>query len=181
MTELPRRETIGDLKTESPEARTVANEITVGAQAVAGTLAATILLLSSTIALSVFTGITTGISPYWWSVGVVFVLACGVLTPTAVRLSKERLSGLPAPRGAHRLHQRAKKPRLSPSKRSLDEDRAAERQLLEAIERHGEVTPPRAALETSLTVAEADRMLGELAEKGHLEVHAREGKLVYSF
>jgi hypothetical protein len=49
----------------------------------------------------------------------------------------------------------------------LDRGRAAERQLLVAIERHGEVTPARAALETSLTVAEADRMLGELAEKGH--------------
>lgn len=57
----------------------------------------------------------------------------------------------------------------------------AEQQLLEAIERHGEITPARAALETPLSVAEADRMLGELAEKGHLEVQAREGRLVYSF
>jgi DNA-binding IclR family transcriptional regulator len=56
----------------------------------------------------------------------------------------------------------------------------AERQLLEAIERHGEITPARAALETALTVAEADRMLGELAQKGYLEVHAREGRIFYS-
>jgi len=57
----------------------------------------------------------------------------------------------------------------------------AERQLLEAIERHGGITPARAALETTLTVAEADRMLGELAGKGYLEVEVRDGKLVYSF
>lgn len=59
--------------------------------------------------------------------------------------------------------------------------KGAERQLLEAIERYGEVTAARVALETSLTVFEADRMLGELAEKGHLEVSARDGKLLYSF
>ena len=55
----------------------------------------------------------------------------------------------------------------------------AERQLLEAIDRHGEITPARAALETSLTVAEADRMLSDLAKGGYLEVRVEGGKLLY--
>jgi hypothetical protein len=36
------------------------------------------------------------------------------------------------------------------------------------------------ATETSLSVAEADRMLKELAEAGHLEVRARNGGLFYA-
>ena len=38
-----------------------------------------------------------------------------------------------------------------------------------------------AALETSLSVEEANRMLFELAAKGHLEVMVERGKLLYSF
>ena len=55
-----------------------------------------------------------------------------------------------------------------------------ERELLEALKRHGELTPARAAIETSLTVAEADKMLKELAEGGHLEVRVRGGGLFYA-
>lgn len=55
-----------------------------------------------------------------------------------------------------------------------------ERELLEALRREGELTPARAAMETSLTVAEADGMLKELAEGGHLEVRVRGGGLFYS-
>ena len=55
-----------------------------------------------------------------------------------------------------------------------------EKELLRALREHGELTPARAAIETSLTVAEADRMLGELAEAGHLEVRARGGGLYYA-
>lgn len=55
-----------------------------------------------------------------------------------------------------------------------------ERELLEALREHGELTPARAAMETSLSVAEADRMLKELAEGGHLEVRARGGGLFYA-
>jgi hypothetical protein len=36
------------------------------------------------------------------------------------------------------------------------------------------------ALETSLTVEEADRMLSALAAKGHLEVRVAHGRLLYS-
>ncbi|HET7271940.1 MAG TPA: hypothetical protein VFI90_12735 [Rubrobacter sp.] len=55
-----------------------------------------------------------------------------------------------------------------------------EQELLEALERRGEITAARAALETSLSVAEADEMLSRLAENGHVQVHAREGRLAYS-
>ena len=55
-----------------------------------------------------------------------------------------------------------------------------ERELLEALARQGELTPARAALETTLSVAEADRMLSELAKNGHIEVRAREGRLGYA-
>lgn len=49
-----------------------------------------------------------------------------------------------------------------------------------ALREHGELTPARAAMETSLTVAEADGMLKELAEGGHLEVRVRGGGLFYA-
>jgi hypothetical protein len=65
------------------------------------------------------------------------------------------------------------------SGRALDRD-LKEKELLEVLARHGEVTAARAALETSLSVAEADRMLSELAKDGHVEVRAREGRLGYA-
>jgi capsular polysaccharide biosynthesis protein len=49
--------------------------------------------------------------------------------------------------------------------------------LLEAIGCHGEIT---AALESSLSVEEADRMLSELAVRGHLDVSLEYGRLVYA-
>jgi hypothetical protein len=56
-----------------------------------------------------------------------------------------------------------------------------ERELLEALRDRGELTPAQAAVETSLTVKEADEMLKELAEGGHLEVRMHGGSLSYSF
>lgn len=55
-----------------------------------------------------------------------------------------------------------------------------ERELLEALRRNGEVTAARAAMETSLSVAAAEAMLGELARAGHLEVRARDGGVFYA-
>jgi hypothetical protein len=55
-----------------------------------------------------------------------------------------------------------------------------ERELLGALARRGELSPALAALDTSLSVAEADRMLSDLAESGHVEVRAHEGRLVYA-
>lgn len=56
-----------------------------------------------------------------------------------------------------------------------------ERELLEALRREGEISPTRAAMETSLSVTEADAMLKELAQAGHLEVRVRGGGLFYAF
>lgn len=55
-----------------------------------------------------------------------------------------------------------------------------ERELLEALARRGELSPALAALETSLTVDEANRMLTDLAKSGHVEVRAHEGSLGYA-
>jgi hypothetical protein len=57
-------------------------------------------------------------------------------------------------------------------RRRLD-DELKEKELLEALARHGEVSAARAALETSLSVSEADRMLSRLPKDGHVEVRAR--------
>ena len=57
---------------------------------------------------------------------------------------------------------------------------AEEKELLEAIRRNGRITAAGAALETSLTVEEADRMLSGLASRGHLGVRAEHGGLFYS-
>ncbi len=54
-----------------------------------------------------------------------------------------------------------------------------ERELLEALRDRGELTPAQAAVETSLTVKEADELLKELAEGGHLEIRVRGGALSY--
>ena len=54
-----------------------------------------------------------------------------------------------------------------------------ERELLEALQSKGELTPAQAAMETSLSVNEADEMLKDLAAKGHLDVRVRGGGLFY--
>jgi hypothetical protein len=56
-----------------------------------------------------------------------------------------------------------------------------EKELLKAIRRHGEITVAQAALETSLSVEEADRMLSALAARGHLEVRIDDARIIYSF
>lgn len=55
-----------------------------------------------------------------------------------------------------------------------------ERELLSAMrDNTGTITPAEAAMETSLTISEADKMLSELAGGGHLHVESSEGTLVY--
>jgi hypothetical protein len=56
----------------------------------------------------------------------------------------------------------------------------AERELLEALRDGGEVSAASVAARTSLSVAEADRRLKELAENGHIEVRARGGAVLYA-
>jgi protein tyrosine kinase modulator len=57
---------------------------------------------------------------------------------------------------------------------------AKEKELLEALRRRGRLTVAGVALETSLTVEEADRMLSGLAAAGHLEVRVEHGRLLYA-
>ena len=58
------------------------------------------------------------------------------------------------------------------------EYRGQQRELLSAIrDNGGSITPAEAAMETTLTVREADRMLSELAGEGHLAVESRSGAL----
>lgn len=71
--------------------------------------------------------------------------------------------------------------RFARQRRSLPAAPNGERELLSAIRQNGgSITPAEAAMETSLTVREADRMLSELASAGHLMVEGREGSLFYA-
>jgi hypothetical protein len=56
---------------------------------------------------------------------------------------------------------------LSEGRTELSAGNSKERELLGALRERGELTPAEAAMETSLSVAEADRMLKELTEGGH--------------
>ena len=116
-------------------------------------------------------------NPYLYlSLGVGFVIAAVLLIITA----NTAAAGLPFVIAAAALlgkglsdargQQRAVKPPVS-----------KERELLSAIKANsGSITPAEAAMETSLTVGEADSMLSELAGKGHLAVKRRDGALFYS-
>jgi ATP/maltotriose-dependent transcriptional regulator MalT len=66
------------------------------------------------------------------------------------------------------------------SRRATPGVREKEKELLGALEEHGEITPATAAMRTSLTVDEASKMLEELARKGHLEMQMEEGIMAYS-
>lgn len=70
---------------------------------------------------------------------------------------------------------------LRGQQRALVPPVSKERELLSAIrDNGGNITPAEAAMETSLTVREADGMLSELAGSGHLAVEIRDGALFYS-
>jgi hypothetical protein len=60
-------------------------------------------------------------------------------------------------------------------------ERSKEQELLEALGRRGKLTAVEAALESELSVEEANRILEELAFAGHLEVTVEDGRLLYSF
>jgi hypothetical protein len=55
----------------------------------------------------------------------------------------------------------------------------SEKQLLMIIADTSGITPVEAALETSLTVDEAEEILSRLADRGHLLVEGRDGALSY--
>lgn len=176
MMELRGREGISDRspirKGEGPKARVVM-DVGLGGLALVPAIYALVLCFTSLL-------VPHSAEGWWWVLIFGITAAYGLATPTALRLWKRGVEGLREWGPDRDRASWGRGTMLSPAVVGRDE-RHAERQLLEAIERHGEITPVRAALETALTVAEADRMLGELAERGHLEVRARDGKLVYSF
>jgi capsular polysaccharide biosynthesis protein len=69
---------------------------------------------------------------------------------------------------------------FAPSAGPSRADVIKEKELLLALGRCGKLTAVEAALESSLSVEEADRMLSELAAKGHLEVTVEHGRLHYA-
>ena len=72
-------------------------------------------------------------------------------------------------------------PEILSHRQGLPSSNSSEKQLLGAIrDSGGSITPAEAAMETSLTVREADKMLSELAGGGHLAVESRGGSLFYS-
>jgi DNA-binding CsgD family transcriptional regulator len=66
------------------------------------------------------------------------------------------------------------------SRRPAPGAKGKEKELLEALEESGEITPATAAMRTSLTVDEASKMLEELARRDHLEKRTEEGVTSYS-
>jgi capsular polysaccharide biosynthesis protein len=59
-------------------------------------------------------------------------------------------------------------------------ERVKEQELLQALGRRGKLTAVEVALETWLSVDEAERMLFELAARGHLQVIVEHGRLYYA-
>jgi hypothetical protein len=67
----------------------------------------------------------------------------------------------------------------SPETRCRKAAVGGEKQLLMVLRDTGRVTPVQAALETSLTVDEAEEVLSRLTNRGHLHVESRDGTLFY--
>jgi ATP/maltotriose-dependent transcriptional regulator MalT len=98
-------------------------------------------------------------SPWTW----LAVLGIGVVAPFVFMRQINR---------AIAAHERSR--RIAPGTREK------EKELLRALEEHGEITPATAAMRTSLTVEEASKMLDKLAAKGHMRVLNRDGVLAYT-
>ena len=96
-----------------------------------------------------------------WTVFWPLLLVFGTILPIAIGLGN-RLADYHDPLG------------------SLHSANHKEKELLEALTRKEELTPALAAMETSLTVSEADRMLSGLAQKGHLEIRVEGGGLRFA-
>ena len=109
------------------------------------------------------------------ALAVIGVLTCGV---SSLWLTVQGLQGL---RASRQLPIAQRHPTIQGNRQIGGRlDKPAERQLLEVIERNGEITPTRAALQTSLTVEEAEQLLSDLAQRGHLDVRVEGSKLVYA-
>ena len=67
-----------------------------------------------------------------------------------------------------------------PSAGPSEAEAIKEKELLQALDRRGKLTAAGAALESSLTVEEAERMLEALAAKGYLKITVEHGRLLYA-
>ena len=116
-------------------------------------------------------------NPYlYFSLGVGFVIAAVLVISTAGVAA----AGLPFVIAAAALLGKGLSD-LRGQQRAVQPPVSKERELLSAIrDNSGTITPAEAAMETSLTVGEADSMLSELAGKGHLAVKSSDGALFYS-
>jgi capsular polysaccharide biosynthesis protein len=107
-------------------------------------------------------------------VGLAFALP-SVAAPGTGRVARLRTRSVgPSASGARVM------PPIPSGSGALVGEAAKEKELLEALGRRGSLTVAGVALETSLTVEEADRMLSSLAAKGHLEVRVEHGRLLYA-
>ena len=122
------------------------------AQAVTGVVMGGLILLSAALLIA--------FTDFWW---LIFVFGWAVFP--AFGIFARGVAGL--------VDSRPERPEI-PSENTL------ERELLGAIKAHGEITPAQAAMNTSLTVSEADEMLKKLAKGGHLDVRVRGGGLFYA-
>ena len=98
-------------------------------------------------------------SPWAW----LGVLGVGVVAPLLFLMQANR---------AITAHER--------SRRAAPGAKEKEKELLNALEERGELTPTTAAMRTSLTVEEAAGMLDKLAERGHLKVLDHRGVPAYA-
>jgi capsular polysaccharide biosynthesis protein len=119
------------------------------------------------------------VSPHPWRNGLL-TLVTGLVLSAVLALPRPRLL---AARVAGTLGEWAVLP-IGQAELPIDPseaERSKEQELLQALGRCGKLTAVEAALETSLPVEEANRILEELAFAGHLEVTVEDGKLLYSF
>lgn len=103
----------------------------------------------------VLSGPLSMLTSLWW-----LILIFGAILPPAIGLGS-RISGFPQ----------------AFVKQSTSNH--SEKELLDALERRGQLTPAQAAIETSLTASEADSMLCELTSKGYLQLRVDGGRIVY--
>jgi hypothetical protein len=117
-----------------------------------------------------------GNPPLFLSLGIGFVIAAILVIVT----SGTAAAGLPFVIAAAGLLGKGLSD-MRGQQRAVGPPVSTERELLSAIKANGgSITPAEAAMETSLTVREADGMLSELAGGGHLAVESRDGALFYS-
>lgn len=127
-----------------------APEMSPGSQIAAATAVLAPVMLSGIFLVAFFPGM-------WW----IFTTYFWIAFP-AVGLLARGLAGLGKVRKAHPVAG------------------VRERALLVALRDHGELSPALLAVETALTVGEADRILKRLAQEGHLEVRVRGGGIFYA-